>query len=252
MLEYSARWLSQLGDYRCPSCGFSRPDRDLWADMATALDGGAVQLHYIPTYVPITVFGVAGLAALSDGCLALVKRCGGPGHLLPAVDLLAAIVGICVVGWPMLAADAWTVEGRREVWLPPSERDTPFRLDYSAAFHRQVRELVDDLEPQSVVFTGWCTIYPYYYVAHVEKGRTDLEFFQDYPHRNHFQLADSALEYVREVCTQRPVYFTGVDKRVAETFRLKPVLRGRETLYRVVGPMAANRTTNEPRTVTAK
>jgi len=45
MLEYDARWLSQLGDYRCPSCGFSRPPRDLWADMASALDGGPVQLH---------------------------------------------------------------------------------------------------------------------------------------------------------------------------------------------------------------
>ena len=31
MLEYTSRWLSQLGDYRCPSCGFARPPRDLEA-----------------------------------------------------------------------------------------------------------------------------------------------------------------------------------------------------------------------------
>ena len=42
MLQYSARWLSQLGDYDCPNCGFARPPRRLWADAArlvTAADG---------------------------------------------------------------------------------------------------------------------------------------------------------------------------------------------------------------------
>jgi UDP-N-acetylmuramyl tripeptide synthase len=34
MLQYSQRWLSQLGDYRCPSCDFARPPRHLWADAA--------------------------------------------------------------------------------------------------------------------------------------------------------------------------------------------------------------------------
>jgi UDP-N-acetylmuramyl tripeptide synthase len=34
MLDYERRWLSQLGEYRCGHCGFRRPPRDIWADVA--------------------------------------------------------------------------------------------------------------------------------------------------------------------------------------------------------------------------
>lgn len=39
MLRYSSRWLSQLGDYRCEHCGFSRPPRDVSADAAALAIG---------------------------------------------------------------------------------------------------------------------------------------------------------------------------------------------------------------------
>ncbi len=41
MLVYSARWLSQLGDYHCPSCGFARPPRDLEAREVGTVEGHA-------------------------------------------------------------------------------------------------------------------------------------------------------------------------------------------------------------------
>jgi lipid II isoglutaminyl synthase (glutamine-hydrolysing) len=41
MLEYTSRWLSQLGDYRCPSCGFARPPRDLEARGVSTVEGHA-------------------------------------------------------------------------------------------------------------------------------------------------------------------------------------------------------------------
>ena len=41
MLEYTSRWLSQLGDYRCPSCGFARPPRDLEARGVRTIEGHA-------------------------------------------------------------------------------------------------------------------------------------------------------------------------------------------------------------------
>ena len=41
MLEYSSRWLSQLGDYRCPSCDFARPPRDFEARALRTVDGHA-------------------------------------------------------------------------------------------------------------------------------------------------------------------------------------------------------------------
>ncbi len=45
MLDYTSRWLSQLGDYRCPSCGFARPPRDLEArDLRTVAGHAEAQL----------------------------------------------------------------------------------------------------------------------------------------------------------------------------------------------------------------
>ena len=41
MLEYTSRWLSQLGDYRCPACEFARPPRDLEARALRTVDGHA-------------------------------------------------------------------------------------------------------------------------------------------------------------------------------------------------------------------
>jgi CobQ-like glutamine amidotransferase family enzyme/UDP-N-acetylmuramyl tripeptide synthase len=45
MLEYDARWLSQLGEYRCPSCDFARPPRDLSADVGPLRAGAPIALH---------------------------------------------------------------------------------------------------------------------------------------------------------------------------------------------------------------
>jgi hypothetical protein len=147
-------------------------------------------------------------------------------------------VALAIVLWPLAWPSAWTVEGRRACQVPPGE--DPFLVNYAPTcgepmeqFHERVRLLVHDLEPHAVVFTGWCLLYPYYYVAHVELGRTDLVFLQDYPHPYYFELADSAVEFTEENAPHRPVYFTHVVRKVAERFEMTPVPRGRDTLYRV-------------------
>ena len=240
---------------------------DLFYDM------GGIHVLYIATYVPIAIFGTAGLACICDAidylpilfglvggdssrrwrCRKLLQSATGvasykrpeenAGGPLPSpfpsrpslsrFDLPVAIAGLCLVLWPMLSADAFNSEGRRIANLPPEEQDAPFGVEYSTEFHQHVRELIADFEPDAVVFTGWCLVYPYYYVAHVEMGRTDMEFLQDYPHPYHFELADSALAYVEEVSPHRPVYFTHIVAKVAEVFEIEPIRRGGETFFRV-------------------
>ena len=249
---------------------------DLFYDM------GGIHVLYIATYVPIAIFGTAGLACICDACRALaagrkIDSKGQPRNNLPILggsvggdssrrlkqfwaapsatgvasykkpgenagrslfspfpfDLPVAIAGLCLVLWPMLSAEAFNSEGRRIANLPPDEQDAPFGVEYSTEFHQHVRELITDFEPDAVVFTGWCLVYPYYYVAHVEMGRTDMEFLQDFPHPYHFDLADSALAYVEEVSPHRPVYFTHIVAKVAKVFEIEPVRRGGETFFRV-------------------
>jgi len=194
-----------------------------------------VHLLYIATYVPVAVLGVAGLALVADAWIALSRRSGRRGRSPAAVDAILGILGTAVVISPMLFVAAWNDKGRRDGWVPPEGE--PLHVEYSAAFHGQVRHLVSDLEDDAVLFTGWSELYPCYYVAHLEQGRTRMVFLQDYPHPYYFELADSALAYVERVAPARPVYFTHVVGKVDRRFELKPVHRGRQTLYRVGKPI---------------
>ena len=72
MLSYTSRWLSQLGDYSCASCGFARPARDLWASAPRATATG----------IEATLGGPLG-----DGTLAL--RVPGLHNVYNALGALA-------------------------------------------------------------------------------------------------------------------------------------------------------------------
>ena len=174
---------------------------------------------------------VAGLACLADGWAWIAARISRvPG------DLAAGVLGLAVVLWPLAWPEAWNSERRRDAWTPPQE--DLFLVEHSPELHEAARRLVDDLEPGAVLFTGWCPLYAYDYVAFVERGRTDLAFYQDYPRAYSFELADSALDCVKEASRTRPVYFTHVVRKVAAAVEMTPVRRGRETLYRVGRPKA--------------
>jgi len=181
--------------------------------------------------VPVALFGVAGLALVGDAWTAFSQRKGKPGHSPEVLSATLGILGLAVVLSPMAFPGAWNEEGRRRCWAPPEAE--PLGVEYSPTFHSRVRLLVRDLEDDAVLFTGWSQLYPCYYVAHVEQGRTEMVFFQDYPQPYHFELADSALKYVRRMAPTRPVYFTHVVKKVDEEFELEAVRRGRQTLYLV-------------------
>lgn len=192
-------------------------------------------LLYIATYVPVAVSGVAGLAFLGQVTSVVLRRRNRTRRSQAVPSALLAGLGLAVVVSPMCFPAAWNVEGRRCCWVPP-EAD-PFRVEYSAEFHRQVRKLVDSLEEDAVLFVQWDWLYPCYYVAHVEQGRSGMVFIEDYPLPYQRGLADSALEYVKETASNQPVYFTHVVEKVEVLFELQRVRRGDEVLYRVGEPV---------------
>jgi UDP-N-acetylmuramyl tripeptide synthase len=75
MLEYASRWLSQLGDYRCPACGFARPPRDVEArDVRTV--AGRIEAEVAGQAVGHLGLRVPGLHNVYNalGALALTQR----------------------------------------------------------------------------------------------------------------------------------------------------------------------------------
>jgi len=194
-----------------------------------------VHLLYLATYVPVVVFGVAGLALVVDLWAVLARRSGQRGHSPAVLNAILGILGVAVVASPMAFPGAWNEAGRRRCWVPPDAE--PSRPNDSAEFHQEVRLLVAHLEDDAVLFTNWDWLYPCYYVARVEQGRTRMAFFQDYPLPYQRELADSAVDYVRRTAPTRPVYFTHVVVKVDDLFELEPVRRGGQALYRVGPPI---------------
>ncbi len=204
-------------------------------------DMGGIHVLYLATYVPIALFGGAGIVASCSTPIAIahIRKLAGARRV--PVFLSDPVLALALVLWPLAWPSSWTAEGRRECRVPPGE--PPFRVLYAPTckepidvYHQRVRDLVRELEPGAVLFTGWDLLYPDYYVAHVEMGRTDLIFVQDYPQADCFQLADSAVEYAHEMAsTGHAVYFTHIVGKIVAKFELAEVRRGRDTLYRL-GP----------------
>ena len=231
-------------------------------------DMGGVYVLYLATYVPIAIFGAAGFwsAGIYSRFLYLWSAAISPLFFAERSWLLAmlgrresgdksphskktesgnqfphskfGLLALAIVLWPLIWPSSWSVERRRECLVPPGEE--PFCVLYAPTcqepievYHQRVRDLVHDLEPGAVLFTGWTLLYPDYYVAHIEMGRTDLIFVQDYPQADCFELADSAVEYAEEMAaTGHPVYFTHIVGKIAAKFELAEVHRGRDTLFR--------------------
>jgi len=87
----------------------------------------------------------------------------------------------------------------------------------------------------AIIFLNWDLLYPSYYVAHVELGRTDLMFVESYPADDQDGLADSVLEFIAAHQTEQPVFVSDrLPELSAAGYHLAPLRVGAMRLYRVV------------------
>lgn len=184
-----------------------------------------IYVFYIPSYLLLALLAGAGLDAL----LQLV------GRQWPArVRALPAGVALLAMGlsmWPMLAP-RWEAIRDGEV---PFAGEQAYPYDRNAdTLHRTAMATVSQLEPNAIVFTDWYWLYPCYYVAHIELGRTDLQFVETAPRNDKGGLASSVIEFVREKIEVHPIYFTQrVQALERAGFRLMPVSIGPTRFFKV-------------------
>jgi len=67
---------------------------------------------------------------------------------------------------------------------------------------------VSNLPANAIVFTEWNTLYPLYYVAHIEQFRPDLTFIETKPRSDSRGLAASVVEYVKANLNNHPIFFS--------------------------------------------
>ncbi len=108
MLEYTSRWLSQLGDYRCPSCGFARPPRDLEARGLRTV-GGHAEAELAGLAAGELRLRVPGLYNVYNAlaALALTQRLGvAPASALASFAAYQPVFG----RWSRVRRDGLTVQ----------------------------------------------------------------------------------------------------------------------------------------------
>jgi hypothetical protein len=191
--------------------------------------GGLIYVFYIPAYLLIALLASVGLSAVAR----VVVRIPVPGVTR---TIAAAIVGVAalLVGVLPIARQNLSHAGAGEV--PPFEYEGYPYNDYVATtLHPALTATVAELPENAIVFTDWELLYPYFYVAHVELGRTDLMFHETYAADDQDGLAASVVDYVREQSATRPVL---VSERLPELsaagFSYVPVRVGPTSLLKVV------------------
>ncbi len=185
-------------------------------------DMGDIHVAYIPTYVILAIFASALWGARGDE-----QQRTRPASFWERGFALILLVSVLL---PAFRDEAWTPEGRRSVWSPEGE---PFRVGYSEKFQRDLKELLNCLENDALLFTEWDLLYPCYYIAHVEQQRTGMMFVQTDPNVRQRKLARSAREFLRQNLPKRPVYFLTPLPEMRDEFAFKPVRCGSWTVFRV-------------------
>jgi hypothetical protein len=195
-----------------------------WA-YAFNYDIGDIYVFYIPSYLLVALLVAAGAAWLADATARWrsskrTRQAAGIGATLLAAVVL---VPVALPGLPGLWAG--------DVPRFPFEQ---YPVDDSLAHeHLRLQLVVQRLEPGALLFAEWRRLYPYFYVAHLEEGRSDLRFAELKPHRAGELGESSMVEFVSAQLKERAVYLERcLPELVDAGLTCWPVPAGVDTLYR--------------------
>lgn len=193
-------------------------------------------VFFIPSFVFLALWAGIGLGKLQDGLGWGARRLlKGPKAAFAASALIGAIVlGLSIQYWSEMLLTAWQDE-RVSFAIGTPLDEYPYPIEDPAWVHDEAEALVNALEPDAILFTGWDVLYPYYFVAHVEQGKTGLAFHETYPQEGMNGLAESTADYIA-ASLPRPVYFA--ERPIgphASRFTFKPVVKDGIRLYQVTG-----------------
>ena len=184
-------------------------------------------VFFIPGYVLLAVLASAGLGWLVDGLHRLIRWQIGRLVVESALAVAVVVVGV----WPVFAPNMILVRIGRPAFDFDGYPADSFGMN---GVHRQATAIVRSLDENAIVFTDWYWLYPFYYAAHIEQGRTDLMFIETIPYIEGGELADSVIPYVHGRLADHPILFSKRQYKLRAagyTFHVVPV--GPTTLYRV-------------------
>ena len=178
-------------------------------------------VYLIPAALILAVFMGLGVNAIFDMAKLIPKI---PGYVPAVLGMLIIVIGLVPNAHGVISA----VEDR----MPPGLEDwETSAYNFPHARLLEAEHIVDGLEDNAIVFTDWDRVYDYYYVAHVLRGRTAMDFHETFPQEGVTRLADSAVAYIEANIDSRPIYFSERPTQLANNYR---VLRTGFGLYHLI------------------
>ena len=176
-------------------------------------------IFYLPTYVFVAVAVGTGAGFLLELVERRLGAAQGRRHLV--FYLLGAGLLALAIGWPY-AASRWRALRagaatfvREDYVYPLYDLDEPRKV---------AARRLEHLRDGAVVILKWRALYTTYYMAHVERGRTDVAIMEASPHPGGGRLASTLVEELEEAMLNgRPVYTEEPYSDLRDRFRLQPV-----------------------------
>ena len=186
-----------------------------------------IYVFYIPSYILLSLLAVTGMGWLVD----TAARLGQPWLSRTGVEIFIALIVLVFGVWPVFAPHLpAVVEGE----IPFDFEAYPVDAYSLRQLHPIVTSFVQVLDQDSIVFTDWGMLYPFYYAAHVEQGRTDLVFIETFPHSEASTLAPSLLDYVATQLPHHPIFFSEPVSDITRAgYKFSPRQIGPFQLYQV-------------------
>jgi hypothetical protein len=193
-------------------------------------------VFFLPGYVFLAVWVGIGLGAL----MSFARRGVGRISILAKWSVpIANCVGLGFLFLIFLGVGGNLVQSWQEKTLPVVRgtglEEYPYPMDNPSQPHDKARALINALEDNAIVFTNWDMLFPYYFVAHVESGRKQMDFHETYPQDGMTSLADSTLAYITSNM-DRPIYFSErLHGTALKRLTIAPVNKNGIILYQVLG-----------------
>jgi hypothetical protein len=179
---------------------------------------GDKYVFYLSLYIPLVIALGAGIGCALEWVYALLKTV--PGRSFKGVYLLAVLFFATMVLEPV-AGVRWQAlkHGVAEFVI----EDYVFPV-YELEEPRFVADLrLTGIEENAVLIMDWRAMYATAYLAHVERGKTDMLFKEALPAGNDGEIASSLITQVQGYLQDgRPVYVEWKYPGLEEHFRLLP------------------------------
>jgi len=181
---------------------------------------GDKYVFYLPLYIPLAVAVGTGIGAVLDWVHGYLEPV--PGRGIRLLYLLPVLFFITMLVQPEGAVRWWAIKAGVADFVT---EDYVYPINNLGEPRFVAQRALAGVADDSVFVMDWRALYTTAYLAHVEKGMTNILFFEAMPRGNNGKVAPTLIDQLNAYLKEgRPVYAERKYPGLVENFRLTPAM----------------------------